>query len=197
MGAMAAQITSLTTVYIRAQVKVNIKAFASLAFVWGIHRGPVNSPHKWPVTRKMFPFDDVMMQMSRILYIIAHKICLLFYMVFPLQRKRRNLNNIFVVGTFHFENFWRITYHFPNFTWWRHQMETFSALLAICAGNSPASGEFPAQRPATRSFDVLVDLRMNERLSKHSWGWWLETPSCPLWRQSNEWCNRWSLKMNK
>ena len=34
---------------------------ASLAFVWGIHRGPVNSQHKWPVTRKMFPFDDVIM----------------------------------------------------------------------------------------------------------------------------------------
>ena len=34
---------------------------ASLAFVWGIHRGPVNSPHKWPVTRQMFPFDDVIM----------------------------------------------------------------------------------------------------------------------------------------
>ena len=39
--------------------------------------------------------------------------------------------------------------------WWRHQMETFSALLAICAGNSPVTGEFPAQRPVTRSFDVL------------------------------------------
>ena len=36
--------------------------------------------------------------------------------------------------------------------WWRHQMETFSALLAICAGNSPVPGEFPAQRPATRIF---------------------------------------------
>ena len=36
---------------------------ASLAFVWGIHRGPVNSPHKWPVTRKMFPFDNVIMMM--------------------------------------------------------------------------------------------------------------------------------------
>ena len=34
---------------------------ASLTFVWGIHQGPVNSPHKWPVTRKMFPFDDVIM----------------------------------------------------------------------------------------------------------------------------------------
>ena len=37
------------------------QSFASLAFVRGIHRGPVNSPHKWPVTRKMSPFDDVIM----------------------------------------------------------------------------------------------------------------------------------------
>ena len=58
-----------------------------------------------------------------------------------------------------------------NFTWWRHQMETFSALLAICAGNSPVPGEFPAQRPVTRSFDVFFDLRLNKRLSKQSWGW--------------------------
>ena len=39
----------------------NHQSSASLAFVWGIHRGPVNSPHKWPVTRKVFPFDDVIM----------------------------------------------------------------------------------------------------------------------------------------
>ena len=43
-------------------------------------------------------------------------------------------------------------------SWWRHQMETFSALLAICAGNSPVTAEFPAQRPLTRSFDVFFDL---------------------------------------
>ena len=41
---------------------------------------------------------------------------------------------------------------------WRHQMETFSALQALCAGNSPVTGEFPAQRPVTRSFDVFFDL---------------------------------------
>ena len=46
-------------------------------------------------------------------------------------------------------------------------METFSALPAICAGNSPAAGEFPAQRPVTRSFDICFDLRPNKRLSKH------------------------------
>ena len=42
---------------------------------------------------------------------------------------------------------------------WRHQMKAFSALLALCAGNSPVPGEFPAQRPVTRSFDVFFDLR--------------------------------------
>ena len=67
-------------------------------------------------------------------------------------------------------------------TWWRHPMETFSVLLAICTGNSPVPGEFPAQRPVTRSFDVFFDLRLNKRLSKQSWGWWFETLSCPLWR---------------
>ena len=45
----------------------------------------------------------------------------------------------------------------PN-TWWRHQMETFSALLALCAENSPVTDEFPSQRPVTRSFDVFFDL---------------------------------------
>ena len=64
-------------------------------------------------------------------------------------------------------------------TWWRHQMETFSALLVICAGNSPVTGEFPAQRPVTRNFDVFCDLRLNKRLSKQSWDWWFETLSDP------------------
>ena len=70
-------------------------------------------------------------------------------------------------------------------SWWRHQMETFSALLAIWAGNSSVPGEFPAQRSVTRSFDVFFDLRVNKRLSKQSWGWWFETLPCQLWRHSN------------
>ena len=64
--------------------------------------------------------------------------------------------------------------------WWRLQMETFSALLAIWAGNSPVTGEFPARRPVTRSFAVWFDLRLNKRLSKQSGGWWFETPSRPF-----------------
>ena len=47
---------------------------------------------------------------------------------------------------------------------------------------------WPAQRPVTRSFDVFFDLRLNKRLSKQSWGWWFETPSCPLWRHCNVSC---------
>ena len=64
MMAIASQITTLTivysTVYSGAHQRKH-QSSASLAFVRGIHRGPVNSPHKWPVTRKMFPFDDVIM----------------------------------------------------------------------------------------------------------------------------------------
>ena len=52
-------------------------------------------------------------------------------------------------------------------SWWRHQMETFSALLAICVGNSPVTGEFPEQSPVMGSFDVFFDLGLNKRLSTH------------------------------
>ena len=64
MGVNASQITSLTIVYSTVYSDVDQRkhqSSASLAIVWGIHWGPVNSPHKWPVTRKMFPFDDVIM----------------------------------------------------------------------------------------------------------------------------------------
>ena len=66
MGVIASQITSLAIVYSTVYSDVDQRkhqSSASLAFVRGIHRWPVNSPHKWPVTRKMFPFDDVIMYM--------------------------------------------------------------------------------------------------------------------------------------
>ena len=85
MGAIASQITSLTiifsTVYLDTDHKKHQSA-ASLAFVRGIHRRPVNSPHKWPVTRKMIPFDDVIMNvhyipsyMGRIIWPVICWIC--------------------------------------------------------------------------------------------------------------------------
>ena len=77
---------------------------------------------------------------------------------------------------------WEATDVIGSASWWRHQMETYSALLAICAGNSPVPGEFHAQSPLTRSFDVFFDLHLNKRLSGQSWGWWFETLLRPLWR---------------
>ena len=64
MSPIVFQITSLTIVYLTVYSDADQRkhqSSASLAFVRGIHRGPVNSPHKWSVTRKMFPFDDVIM----------------------------------------------------------------------------------------------------------------------------------------
>ena len=64
MGAIASQITSLTIVYSTVYSDPDQRKYqssASLAYVRGFHRWPVNSPHKWLVTRKMFPFDDVIM----------------------------------------------------------------------------------------------------------------------------------------
>ena len=75
---------------------------------------------------------------------------------------------------------------FSIHAWWRHHMETFSVWLAICAGNSPVTDEFPAQRPVTQSFVVFFYLRLNKRLGEQSWGWWSETPSRPLWRHCND-----------
>ena len=68
MGTIASQITSLTIIYSAVYSDADQRkhqSSASLAFVRWIPRGPVNSPHKWPVTRKMFPFDDVIMYLLR------------------------------------------------------------------------------------------------------------------------------------
>ena len=67
MTMLTSQITSLMVVYSIVYLGVNQRkhqSSASLAFVREIHRGPVNFPHKWPVTRKMFPLDDVIMKLS-------------------------------------------------------------------------------------------------------------------------------------
>ena len=67
-------------------------------------------------------------------------------------------------------------------SWWRHQMETFFALLDLCG---PVTGESHSQRPLTQSFDASFDLRLHKRLSKQSRRRWFETPSPSLWRNRN------------
>ena len=64
-------------------------------------------------------------------------------------------------------------------------METFSAILVLFEGNSPVTGEFPSQRPVTRSFDVSFELRLNNRSGKPSRRRWFKRPSRPLWRHRN------------
>ena len=60
--------------------------------------------------------------------------------------------------------------------WWCHEMETFSVILALCAGNSPV----------TRALVLSsITLCPNKWLSKQSWGWWFETPLCSLWHHCN------------
>ena len=69
MGTIAAQLTSLTIVYSAVYSDADQRKHqrsASLALVRGIHQGPVNSPHKWPVTRTMFPFDDGIMKAAEL-----------------------------------------------------------------------------------------------------------------------------------
>ena len=72
--------------------------------------------------------------------------------------------------------------HFPYGSWWRHQMERFSASLALCEGNPPVTGGFPPQKPAARRCTVIFDLRLSKRSRKQYWGRWFETPSRSLWR---------------
>ena len=71
-------------------------------------------------------------------------------------------------------------------TWRLHQMETVSASLAFCTGNSPVTGEFPQIRPVARSFDVFFDLCLNQQLGKQWRLRWFETPSHSLWRHYND-----------
>ena len=70
-------------------------------------------------------------------------------------------------------------------TWWHQQMETFSALLAFCAVNSPVTGKFASQLSVTRSFDAIYDLRLKKRLNNKSRRRWYETPSCSFLGQCN------------
>ena len=84
----------------------------------------------------------------------------------------------------HIKNLYGLT-HWPlGYTWWHHG-PALLRVTGLCAGNSPVTGEFPAQRPVTRSFDASFDLRLHKHLRKQSWSWWFETPSSSLWHHHN------------
>ena len=96
-----------------------------------------------------------------------------------LIKTKTEISSLFLPCVTKFRNCW--DKHRRLQTWWRHQMETFSMLLALCEGNPPVTGAFPSQRPVAWSFHVFFDLRLNKRLSKQTIRRSFETPSCPLW----------------
>ena len=99
-----------------------------------------------------------------------------------------------------YQNTYRDLVNYFYTSWWRHQMVSFSTVYSGTdqrKHQSSASLDFvqgirrwpvnsPHKWPVTRSFDVFFDLNLNKRLSKQGWCWWLETPSCPLWRHCND-----------
>ena len=122
MGAMASQITSLTIVNSKAYSGADQRKHQSsalLAFVRGIHRWPVNSPHKWPVTRKLFPFDDVIMA-APLIHSLAWRLLsnqinkLIFFYVVVFRVILVLLANIcyitYKITICHGFNRWRLTY---------------------------------------------------------------------------------------
>ena len=127
MGAIASEITSLTIVnsivYSDADQRKH-QSSASLAFVRGIHRRPGNSPHKWPVTRKMLPFDDVIMnsinchwQTTLVQYVCTQHIDHLYTKMFPGAPLLTwiNFNSSMISNYFYYKVWDEITCPFPNF----------------------------------------------------------------------------------
>ena len=128
MGTMVSQITSITIVYSTVYSDADQRkhqSSTSLAFVWGIHRGPVNSPHKWPVTRKMFPFDDVIM-----IWRISHSLARLkfhqqrqlhrlvdSFTIMPLPPTRVSLHKQHI-DCLHLIYWWQISCFMVNVFWW-------------------------------------------------------------------------------
>ena len=137
--AMASQITDVSIVYsivCSGQDQRKHQSSTSLAFVRGIRRSLVDSPDKWPVTQKMYPFNDVIMGF------------------------RHNQPNESTESCFHNHSKTQL-YSMP---WWRHAMETLSASLALCEGNPPVTGGSPHKGPVMTSVDIFFDVNLSKLL---------------------------------
>ena len=122
-------------------------------------------------------FNDIFHNLALLEFYFLNIIYILLYIEFILSIFFQH-SNILTRASHHWclaSNIVLVPYVSPR---WCHQMETSSALLALCVGNSPVTDEFPSQRPVTRSLDVFFDLRLNKRLSKQWWGWWFDLTVC-------------------
>ena len=152
MGAIVSNITSLTIVYSMVYSGADQKkhdSSASLAFVREIHRGPVNSPHKWPVTRKMFPFDDVIMRF------LGNVDKLHVYMTYL---------NVYMTD--------KICIWHDDVIKWKHFPRYWPFVRGI--HRSSANSSHNGQWRGSLMFSLICAL--NKRMSKQSGGWWFEMP---------------------
>ena len=184
-----------TQPFIQAQIKKPIKAQHHWP-LWGEFTGwPVNSPHEGPVTRKMFPFDDVIRLQTtvsnaflkwNVLHlnlcqknwcVIDNKTALVYVMALcpagenPFPKSVTNVIFVDILG----HNDFMMTSSNGNI---------FRVTGPLCR-EFTVNQIIPHKRPETPGFDVFFDLLLDKRLNKQSWGWWFETPSRLLWRHCN------------
>ena len=187
-----------TQPFIRAQIKKH-QSPASLAFVRGIHRRRGNSPHKWPVTRKLFPFDDAIMYSIKTEFWRNTSItCIsnvkrLRITKFVRISLQDMCINLVVISHYAALN-WRDSTS-GNMGYVRRWLRKRFPHIMLVVHNFPVieEAETCVRRvpPTTKvlvviSFDVFFDLHLNKWLSKQSWGWWFETTSRQLWRHCND-----------
>ena len=166
MGAIASQITSLTIVYsiVYSDAGQRKQSSASLAFV-----SPVNSPHKWPVTRKMFPFDDVIMK-GLSTFRALPKLIWSALVILNLFRKHRNALEWPHNGPDGVSNHQRL--HCLHSRLFRRRSKKIPKLrvTGLCEGNPPVIGGFPSQR-ASNAENASISWRHRDIFSflNHSW----------------------------
>ena len=166
MRAMASQIANLKIVYSAVYLGADQRKYqrsASLAFVRGIHQSPVNSLHKKPVTRKMFPFDDVIMENRELTwwqfsFVVANdNVGVMIWRPPMLRRQNWHHGSSLVSLSGSGEKYdvikWKIF-----------------ALLFPCAGNPPVTDKFPSQRYSNAKLWCFFYVNPNKLLCKHSNG---------------------------
>ena len=179
MDSIASQITSPTIVYSTVHSGSDQRkhqSSASLAFVWEIHRWPVNFPHKWPVTRKMFPFDDVIRQHT--LSTCVHPLSgtslrfSRFHTHFPPFSRFLTRSWLLPTLLLHRNERDGVSNHQPrdyllNRLFRRRSKKTSKLrVTGLCAENSPVTGEFPAQRAINAEMFPFHDVIVNMTASK-------------------------------
>ena len=135
--------------------------------MWGIHRWLINSLHKGPVTREMFPCYLEVKSFQSTGTPSSNTLQRLRWQVTRLISPKTGCRPIFPITC---------TLYSPK---------NHDDVINILCVSGPLWEEFPSQNPVTRSFGVFYYLRLSKQLSKQSRDWWFEAPSRPLWRHCN------------